>query len=268
MRNPGRKAIESRLPMKRLFLSISLVASVLVVGDARADKVAEALKLLDKGIELFKQDKLDEARTAFLKVREMVPDKANPYRWLGLVEARLGHCAQAVDYLDRFITRVPGKDPRTIEAVTVRDRCRDELTPKLGKVIIESTPSGADVRLDTDTGVPVGTTPFQSAEVKAGSHVVNLSKTGFQAVSKVFALSKGDTVRLDVVLNAELAPVVVTSANNPITTTTTPPPKKSKVWIGVLAAGLVGVAALGVGLGVGLSRGAPQEAVFPSVAGF
>src|SRR5258706_8565127 len=110
---------------------------------ARADKASEALQLLDKGIVAFNAGQLPQARELFSRARDLVPDKANPYRWLGLVDARMGHCADAARELDIFLQKVPAGDAPTAEALTLRDRCRPELAPGGGALGGGTTPPGA-----------------------------------------------------------------------------------------------------------------------------
>src|SRR5689334_12527112 len=89
-----------------------VAAAVVVFGAAvaRADQSDEALQRMDQGMALFRVGSLTAARAAFVEAQKLVPDKANPYRWLGLTDARLGRCADAAEELDAFIKRVPADD--------------------------------------------------------------------------------------------------------------------------------------------------------------
>src|SRR5262249_30241306 len=109
----GRGLRRRQSPMRVLLL-------LMMCATARADNASDALQLLESGISQFQAGKLEAARDAFLKARDLVPDKANPHRWLGLVYARMGKCSQAVWELESFIRRVPPNDPRTVEAATLR----------------------------------------------------------------------------------------------------------------------------------------------------
>src|SRR5438132_9838649 len=102
----------------------------------------DALVAQESGIRLFYAGKLAEARAAFEEAHRLAPDKANPYRWLGLTEARLGDCASAIRDLDAFLKVIPPRDARSPEAVTVRDRCKADLQPQLGSLSVETTPPG------------------------------------------------------------------------------------------------------------------------------
>jgi hypothetical protein len=108
---------------------MALVGLLLLAPAVRADPddQAEALRLLDAGIAAFQRGDLEQARATIARARDLVPERANPYRWLGLVEAGMGRCEEAIRDLDAFIARVPVDDPRLLEASTLRDRCQSEL---------------------------------------------------------------------------------------------------------------------------------------------
>jgi hypothetical protein len=247
-----------------------VLALVVLCGVARADNAADALIELDRGIALFQNNDLTAAREAFVKARDLVPEKANPYRWLGLVDARLGRCKEAIDELEVFLKRAPLNDTRAIEAITVRDRCKDELQPKLGTLIVDSTPPGAEVRIDNPDAPAAGKTPFR-AELGVGSHLVFLMGPGFQQTVKSVAIGRNETVRLDLTLQVQPASAAPATAPVAPAVAAAPPPttkKKSKLWaiIGGVVVGVVAVAALGAGLGVGLSGGKSADTQLPPVS--
>src|SRR5438045_1364790 len=104
-----------------------LIGSVALIGAARADSSRDSLKLLDKGIALFKAGDFAAARELFAQAHDRAPDKPDPYCWLGLADARLNRCADAMFELQTFVRRVPPDDARVAEAVAVRDQCKEEL---------------------------------------------------------------------------------------------------------------------------------------------
>ncbi len=105
----------------RLLLIISMV---LPASLAAADKAADAVLLLDEGVKLYNAGELQAARDAFRGARDLEPDKPNPYRWLGLVDVKLGRCSDATRELQLFLEKVPATDPRVTEAKQARDQCR------------------------------------------------------------------------------------------------------------------------------------------------
>lgn len=190
-----------------------LVPLLALTAVARADEGGDALRALEHGIDLFKADHLLEARAAFEKARKLAPAKPNPYRWLGLADARLGDCAKAVPELNDFIARVPDGDPRTVEAVTIRERCLQELKPKVGTLVVHSDPEGAAVRLDDETAAPVGVTPWRASSLTVGAHGVFLSLRGYVKQFRSVVVSAGGTARIDVEL-----------AEQPVAAQEPPPP--------------------------------------------
>jgi hypothetical protein len=226
----------------------SLLLLLLLAAPVQADSTDDALKLLDLGVSHFQAGRLDAARDAFIKARDLVPDKPNPHRWLGLVYARLGNCGLAVWELESFIRRVPASDPRTVEAVTLRDRCKAELKPRFGALVIESTPPEASVRLDDAAAPVLGTTPYRNEAVPVGSHLVVVEKPGYQTAQKGVLVSQEGITRVELALSPAVVAAVTTSP------TTDAPRKKPRYWIYGVVGGAVVVAAvvLGVGLGVGL----------------
>ncbi len=159
---------------------------------ARAGKSDDALKFLDEGIKLFNGGDLAGAREAFSQAHDLVPDKANPYRWLGLVDARMGRCGDAIKELEIFLQKVPPGDSRAAEAVTLRDRCREDVQPRLGSLVVETSPSGAEVRLDDPSAPVAGVTPFRGESVPIGNHVVFVQKPGYEQVARGVAITQRD----------------------------------------------------------------------------
>ena len=226
---------------------------------ALADKAQDALKLLDEGIKQFNSGDLPEARESFSRARDLVPDKANPYRWLGLVDARMGRCGDAIKELEIFLQKVPPGDQRTAEAVTLRDRCREDLQPRVGSLVVESTPPGAEVRLDDANADPVGVTPYRSDSVPAGNHVVFVHRAGYESITRGVAVSPRETAQLELALTPS-SRGVVTAQPPPRRTevvaqpTTTTVHKKKPYWVAGVVVGVLAAAGLAVGLGIGLTQ--------------
>jgi hypothetical protein len=110
----------------RAFVVVIVVALQL---HAYADPAEDAALLhLDRGIAAFDAKDFPTAQREFSAAHELVPDKANPYRWLALTEIQLGDCKSALDHIDGFISRVPPADPRVAEMTRWREFCRREAT--------------------------------------------------------------------------------------------------------------------------------------------
>ncbi len=245
--------------MRRLLVALALVA---VAGAAHAaGKEAAAEKLLEEGSALFYAGDLTGARVKFAAAHEMFPDKAQPFRMLGLVDARLHRCAEAVSELEEFVKRIKPDDPRYLEAITVHDQCRDELGVKVGTVIVETKPAGAEVRLD-EARVAAGVTPYRNQTVPAGTHVVHVRKAGAGEAARTIVLAPGATVHVEIPLGEKAAVVLAPPpppAAAPVTAPATPPTENHRrlYWVLGIGVAALAVVALAVGLGVGLHH--PSE---------
>jgi hypothetical protein len=242
------------------------IALLLVPSLAVADKAQEALKLLDEGVRHFNAGELPEARESFRRSHDLVPDKANPYRWMGLVDARMGRCGDAINELEIFLQKVAPSDPRVAEAVTLRDRCRQDLQPRVGALEVDSTPPGAEVRID-DPGAPAaGITPFHGDAIPAGNHVVFVRALGYEPVTRGVDVLSQQTAKIQVTLrpssgHAPAAQGAVTPDGGQIAKPA--PHKKKPYWIAGVVVGVVAAAGIAVGLGLGLTQKSPTE--FPPV---
>jgi hypothetical protein len=260
--------------MARRSMLLALLLCI-VAPRARADKAGEALQLLDKGIAAFNAGQLPQARELFSRARDLVPDKANPYRWLGLVDARMGHCADAARELDIFLQKVPPGDARTAEALTLRDRCRQELAPRVGTLVVETTPPGAEVRLDDPDAAEVGVTPYRNEAVPVGSHVLFVRKPGYEALTRGVSLPQNEVVLVELPLHATSSAAAPRErparATAPAAAALTrsapppPPPRKSRAWIAGVVVGVVAAAGLGLGLGLGLTLGQSSVTTFDPI---
>lgn len=98
--------------------------ATLVPASARADRVdSEALAHLDRGVAAYKLADYATARRELDAAVELVPDRANPYRWRALTELAQHDCPTAVVDIESFLSRVPAGDARVAELTAARDRC-------------------------------------------------------------------------------------------------------------------------------------------------
>lgn len=106
-------------------LLVAAVAVALLAAPARAgeDRDEAALQHLDVGVAAYRAGDYATARREFEAARRLVPDKANPYRWLGLANVQLGDCTQALLAFETFLKRVPPGDERVPEVIRARDGC-------------------------------------------------------------------------------------------------------------------------------------------------
>ncbi|CAN5531957.1 hypothetical protein BH11MYX1_BH11MYX1_13750 [soil metagenome] len=103
-----------------------VVAAFLVLASASvavADPERDALAHLDRGIAAYRLADYATARTELGAAIELVPDRANPYRWRALVEERQHDCSNALVDVESFLSRAPAGDARVAEMTALRERC-------------------------------------------------------------------------------------------------------------------------------------------------
>jgi hypothetical protein len=244
------------------------VVALLIALQARAaDYESDAIRLLDKGYDLYlKGDpaSLAEARKTFEAARALFPNKPNPYRLLGLTDARLGHCQEAVHNLELYLKLAKPDDPRIAEATAARDRCAQTI----GTLEVESVPPGAEVRIDQAQSAQLGVTPFKSDTIALGTHRLFLTSPGYTRWSESVTIEGGAVTRRAVRLLAALAAV----ETKPRAAPTEPPPKRSRRRVGIAVGLSVAAAALiagAVAIGVVASRSSPYDSAprLPEVHG-
>lgn len=163
---------------------VSIAAAHLVASPARADDTeAKALAHLERGIAAFEADEFARAQEELLAASRLAPHKPNPYRWLALVEVQLGDCRSALANIAAFVERVPADDPRLAELVRLRELCE-----RTGALHVRSSPTGAALRID---GSVVGTTPYRSLSMRAGTYRLALDKRGFREATRSVVITAG-----------------------------------------------------------------------------
>jgi tetratricopeptide (TPR) repeat protein len=134
----------------RLCLAWIAVALLAAPVAAAEDREHEALQHLDVGVAAYRAGDLALARREFEAARRLVPDKANPYRWLGVTDVQLGDCPQALLELETFLKLVPANDDRVAEVTRLRDQCEKPpaaaspvVTAPLAAIVGSATPPPA-----------------------------------------------------------------------------------------------------------------------------
>jgi tetratricopeptide (TPR) repeat protein len=106
-------------------MRLLLAAVALVAATAGAEERDEAaLRHLDVGIAAYRAGDFRAARREFDSAQKLVPEKANPYRWLGMADQQLGDCTQALLAFEMFLKLVPPHDERVGEITRLRDACQ------------------------------------------------------------------------------------------------------------------------------------------------
>jgi tetratricopeptide (TPR) repeat protein len=106
------------------------------------DPEQAALGRLHRGIELYEGGDFRAARDEFAAAQALAPSRANPYRWLGMAEAKLGRCDAADGALDAFVRLVPEGDPRRAEALAARTACHDAERSPIPEAPARPQPAG------------------------------------------------------------------------------------------------------------------------------
>lgn len=132
---------------------------------------------LERGIAAYRAHDFSRAMTELLLANQQALESPEPYRWIALTEAEIEDCRSALINIDTFLSLVPAGDPRVPELMAVRDRCLHT-----GRLTVESTPSGAAIRIDG--GPVVGTTPANRLAMRAGRHTITVDKPGFESMSR------------------------------------------------------------------------------------
>jgi hypothetical protein len=154
---------------------VAQLATTAVHADpTEADAENRALAHLDRGVAAFRAGDFAEARGELAEAQRLAPDRPNPYRWLAMTEVELGDCRSALASVEGFLSRVPADDPRVADVIAVRGRC-----VSTGTLRVESTPSGAAIRVDG--GAPIARTPTPDLTIHAGSHRLTIEKPGYLA---------------------------------------------------------------------------------------
>ena len=179
--------------------------------------IDEASDHLARGVAAYQARHFPQAVDELLQANRLAPDRPEPYRWLALAEAEIDDCPSALINIDAYVARVPPDDPGAAELAALRDRCLGA-----GQVDVDSTPSGATIRVDG--GPPIGATPIRHLAMRVGPHTLTLEKQGFEPWSQ----------RIEVrPLGAEYASVTLTPAR--------PPPSRHWLaWAALGAAAVVG----------------------------
>jgi tetratricopeptide (TPR) repeat protein len=121
-------------------LVIVAMAVALSGAPARGEEGRDeaALRQLDVGIAAYRAGDYPAARRAFETASRLVPDKANPYRWLGMADVQLGDCTHALLAFEMFLKLVPPGDERVPEVTRLRDGCQRGPPPK--EVVVVAAP--------------------------------------------------------------------------------------------------------------------------------
>lgn len=225
------------LAMTMRVVCIALALQILQVAQIDAAPAdPDAAGHLERGIAAYRARAFDRAMEELLAANRQAPELVEPYRWIALTEAEIDDCASALLNVEAFLARVPGADPRVAELVALRERCQST-----GSVAVESSPSGAAIRVDR--GPVLGITPVSRLAMRVGRHTITVEKTGFEPASREVDVHALAADRAWFVLAATPTPSVA---------------QRWWFWVGV-GVGVVGLTALA------LEARHPGDPGFPAV---
>ncbi len=161
--------------------------------------VASAKQLFAQGLKLYNEGSYREALAAFLHANDVAP-RASIQRNIAQCHRDLKDFASAYDayqaLLSKYGATMSPTDKRSVQ------RAIDELAMLTGTVRIALNDPGAAVTVD---GHDAGTTPLAPpVRVNLGSHMVIVTKAGFETLQKEVKLSGGDEARVDGPLQPEV----------------------------------------------------------------
>jgi hypothetical protein len=181
-----------------------LVCILLFAAPARADDISDAQAEMEKAQEDLERGEFEAAIGRFNVARSLVKSSSGPYLGLGLAYARMGHCEQAIPYLEEYLRR-KRSNPKP-EAQTTLAECRSRAVAPTGKIIVTSEPPGAEVRFDDMQGPILGVTPFESQPMAPGRHRVFVARSGYRGASGDVVVNAGERATFTVALVTEMAP--------------------------------------------------------------
>lgn len=194
---------KSRIPIQpsvTLFLLFVIaIAALAVAGETESiavpDEITQAKQLLENG-EFTRAASLLED---FIASSTLTEDNYRyAYNILVLVKLQSMQADAARHIARQALRRFPDIHADIVEfPVTVNDTYDEMRALMFGSLAI-AKPEGARVFIDREY---VGTTPLLLEYLEAGSHEVNLSKSGFRDFLRRVDIAPGETVRLEPVMS-------------------------------------------------------------------
>lgn len=155
---------------------LALAALLLMAAPSLADDRREAAIEMEKANSHLARHEYEEAIARFNVARKLVPSSSGPYLGLGLAYAATDRCREAVAYLEEYLQRQKSPKPEAEKTIA---ECRPKMVQP-GRLKVTSDPSGAEVRIDEESGPPLGVTPYDKADLVKGQHRVFLTHLGYR----------------------------------------------------------------------------------------
>jgi hypothetical protein len=222
--------------------------------------------LLERGKQLYREGRFEEARGELLLAVELLSDKdklIDAYLHLALCHFALGERSKAKESLAGLLRLNPGQqlDPMYYppDFVKLLDETKGVI---LAHITIETEPTEAQVYLD---GELIGLSPLELKEAAAGEHKLKIVKQGYKSWEQSLILKEGEEKTISIWLEKEKKAEEV---KKPIVRVTPsekkPEVKKGKRWLWILIGGAAAAAVAILARGGGKESGAPS----PSSQGY
>lgn len=243
-----------------IVLSCALASAVARAETANPAK-AQALAILQEGNAFLGQGRATDALMKFTEAYRLFPSPKLHYN-IGQAHSLIpGHEAQAYESMSRFLSEAVDANPALRAAAEAQ---RQKLQPRVGLVGVTADPPDADLIVDD---VNVGrVTAGVPAVLGIGSHRLALKKGDTTSRPRAIAIAGGES--FDLVLRLSMASAaapppgvpraleppgsspVVASSPSTVQVTPTRPAGGYWTWQHGLGAGLVGLAAVGLAVGI------------------
>lgn len=214
----------------RAALAVVLMASV-VLGASSPSWAAEsptqaARKYFKQGREYYQQARYPEAIEQFEQAYRAKPHGVIFFNLAQCYE-KLGDVPNAIKHYRDYLRDIPNAEDRpTVETViaNLERRAKENAQQAL---VIRSTPTGADFRLDSE---PRGKTPFEG-EVKSGSHLIELKLEGYEPATRLIVTSADQPTELEVPLKRSPTNLNVAATQVPTPRSTELRSSHSRKWM-------------------------------------
>jgi PEGA domain-containing protein len=181
-------------------------------AEPEAAQNAEVETLVQRGIELRRAGKDDEALVAFQQAEKLAPTIVRTRVHLAATHQALGHWLEADEYL-RGVLAEP-EDPYVERHRQTLERALEYVDRHIGELEVSGGPAGATVRLN---GRELGTLPLSRAvRVPVGTYELEVSHDGYYAVRRPVVLGNRGVVREAVDLAPTPPPPPVSAAAAPV----------------------------------------------------
>jgi hypothetical protein len=246
---------------------IGVLTAVVIAAspaDAEESDVGKAKETFDSALHLYRQAHYAEALAKFEEAYRYRPHPVIIYN-IGRCYDQLGDLPKAMRSYRDYLRMSPDAPDRKQVTDAIGNLERRLAQKGVQQLVVYTEPAGAQVTID---GAPLGATPA-SIELPPGDHRVEVSKEGFDPISRSFAVPRNRSVELSFALTrqappadsvlppltqpAPTTPSAAPIANNPpVVRPTTreveqtqPPSGAMRQWAWVPAAGGVVLAAVG-----------------------